>query len=47
MNNYIDRISINLSVDYGLNETSLDFGDRILFFRAHLKMALGYKLRKK
>ena len=43
----IDRIYMNLSVGYGLNETSLDFGNRILFSRANLKLALGYKLRKK
>ncbi len=44
---HLGRFYINWSAGYGLNETSLDFGQRILLSRANLKLALGYKLRKK
>ena len=44
---HLGRFYINWSVGYGLNETSLDFGNRILLSRANLKLALGYKLRRK
>jgi hypothetical protein len=41
-----DKFYINLSSGFGLNGTSLDFGNRIVYNTANAKLAIGYKIGK-
>lgn len=42
-----NRYYINLSMGYSFVETSLDFGNRILYYTAKAKLAVGYKIKGK
>lgn len=41
-----DRYYVNFSFGYGLNGTSLDYGNRITYNTANAKLAFGYKIGK-